>query len=245
MKILETLNLTKTFGGITALSGVNIYTNEGEIVGLIGPNGSGKTTLFNCISGFCPPDKGKILLEDNDITNHEPYEIAYKGLSRTFQITRVFQNLSVLDNLLAAQSEKGEKLISTFRKSEESTIRKALELLEFVDLIHLKEQLAGELSYGQQKLVELARGLMRSPKILLLDEPTAGVNPTLIQKIMGRIVHANEEFGKTFLIIEHNMDLITDIAHRVYALNRGNVIAEGSPQIIKSDINVIEAYLGG
>jgi branched-chain amino acid transport system ATP-binding protein len=242
--VLEVKDVIKRFGGVVAANRVNIYVKREEIVGLIGPNGSGKTTLFNCITKMLSPDHGHIILKGRDITGSEPFQIAHLGLVRTFQITRVFPELSVFDNLMAGQNHSGETLLSAFRRNAADVVQTALGLLDFVKISHLKDEPAGELSYGQQKLLELARCLMSNPEIVLLDEPTAGVNPTLIREIMGRIVEANEQRGQTFLIIEHNMDVIMNLAHRVYALNYGEVIAEGSPREVRQNKKVIESYFG-
>jgi branched-chain amino acid transport system ATP-binding protein len=242
--ILEVKDLIKRFGGVVASNKVNIYVKRGEIVGLIGPNGSGKTTLFNCITKMLCPDHGHVILKDRDITRFEPFQIAHLGLVQTFQITRLFAELSVFDNLMTGQNHNRESLLSTFRNNDPDVVQKGLELLHFIKISHLRDEPAGELSYGQQKLLELARCLMSDPEIVLLDEPTAGVNPTLILEIMGRIVEANEQRGKTFLIIEHNMDVIMKLAHRVYALNYGEVIAEGSPKEVRQNKKVIESYFG-
>ena len=231
--------------GVHALQGVNISIGQGEIVGLIGPNGSGKTTLFNCICGIYKLNNGKILLENKEITNCKPSTVARMGVCRSFQITRSFSSLNLIDNLLIAQKHDQETIFSMLRANSPSLKDKALELLEFVGIAHLKDKFANELSFGQQKLLELARSLMRSPKIVLLDEPTAGVNPSMINKIIERIKEANTRLGKTFLIIEHNMDVIMQLAKRVYVLHQGEVIFHDEPNKIKSDPVVIDAYLGG
>jgi branched-chain amino acid transport system ATP-binding protein len=242
--ILDVKDLIKRFGGVVASNKVNMYVKRGEIVGLIGPNGSGKTTLFNCITKMLWPDDGHVILKGRDITGFEPFQIAHLGLVRTFQITRVFAELSVFDNLMAGQNHSKETLLASFRKNGADVVQKALELLDFVKISHLKDEPAGELSYGQQKLLELARCLMSDPEIVLLDEPTAGVNPTLIREIMGRILEANEQRGQTLLIIEHNMDVVMNLARRIYALNYGEVIAEGSPEEVRQNKKVIESYFG-
>jgi branched-chain amino acid transport system ATP-binding protein len=245
-KCLEVASILKRFGGLTALNGISMHIDESEIVGLIGPNGSGKTTLFNCITGLLKPDNGKIFLRGDNITAKSPHEVIQKGISRTFQITRVFPELTVMENMLMSISHKKESRINPlYQKSSNEEIKRASELLEFVGIMKLAYEFGGELSYGQQKLLELASALMQNPSVVLLDEPTAGVNPTLINKITERILGANEEFGVTFLVIEHNMDVIMEISQRMYALSSGEVIAEGDPEKVRDNPEVFEAYLGG
>lgn len=245
-KCLEVESLTKRFGGLTALDEISLHVNEAEIVGLIGPNGSGKTTLFNCITSFLKPDNGKIFLRGIDITSKSPHEIIQEGISRSFQITRVFPELTVMKNMLISVCHKNESRIkSIYKKSNRDEIKKASELLEFMGISELSDEPGGELSYGQQKLLTLAASLMQDPSVVLLDEPTAGVNPTLINKIMDRIMEANEEFDTTFFIIEHNMDVIMSISTRMYALATGKIIVEGNPEKVRSNPKVLEAYLGG
>ena len=244
-KCLEVESLTKRFGGLTALDEISLHINEAEIIGLIGPNGSGKTTLFNCVTGFLKPDNGRIFLREVNITGREPHKIIQEGVSRTFQITRVFPELTVMENILISIRHKEESRIrSIYKKSNRDEIKKASELLEFIGIAELSDQPGGELSYGQQKLLQLASSLMQDPSVVLLDEPTAGVNPTLINKIMDRIREANEEFGTTFLIIEHNMDVIMGISHRIYVLASGEVLREGTPDEVRNDPKVLEAYFG-
>lgn len=245
-KCLEIKSITKTFGGITALNEISLHINEAEIVGLIGPNGSGKTTLFNCVTGFLKPDKGKIYLREIDITDRSPHHIIQEGVSRTFQITRVFPELTVLENMLISISHKKESRIrSIYKKNNRDEISKAWELLKFVGISELADQPGGELSYGQQKLLELASSLMQDPGVVLLDEPTAGVNPTLINKIIDRIMEANKQIGVTFFVIEHNMDVIMSISMKMYALAAGKIIAKGDPEVVRNNPDVLEAYLGG
>ncbi|UCF57726.1 MAG: ABC transporter ATP-binding protein [Deltaproteobacteria bacterium] len=245
-KCLEVITLSKRFGGLTALDRIDLYVNEAEIVGLIGPNGSGKTTLFNCITSFVKPDNGKIFLRTVEITNRSPHEIIQEGVSRTFQITRVFPELTVMENMLISISHKEESRIrSIYKGNNKAEIEKAWELLEFVGISNLSDEPGGELSYGQQKLLELASSLMQNPTVVLLDEPTAGVNPTLINKIIDRIMEANKQYGVTFFVIEHNMDVIMSISMRMYALAAGKIIAEGGPEGVRNNPDVLEAYLGG
>lgn len=246
-RCLEVRSLTKRFGGLTALEQVSLNVAKGEIVGLIGPNGSGKTTLFNCITGLLRPDSGKIFFLDGiDLTDKRPHKIIQEGVSRTFQITRVFPSLTVLENMLVSISHKDESRIkSIYEKNRGNEIENAKELLEFVGISELSGQPGGELSYGQQKLLELASSLMQKPDLILLDEPTAGVNPNLINKIVDRIQEANKRFGMTFFIIEHNMDVIMNISMRIYALATGKILVQGDPDKVRSCPEVLESYLGG
>jgi len=245
-KCLEVKSLTKRFGGLTALEKISLHVNEAEIVGLIGPNGSGKTTLFNCITCFLKPNSGKIFLKGIDITNRSAHEIIQEGVSRTFQITRIFPELTVMENMLISICHKNENRIkSIYKENNRDEIKKASELLEFMGISELSGEPGGELSYGQQKLLALASSLMQNPSVVLLDEPTAGVNPTLINKIMDRIIEANKEFGVTFFVIEHNMDVIMNISMRMYALATGKIITEGKPEKVRNNPEVLEAYFGG
>jgi ABC-type branched-subunit amino acid transport system ATPase component len=248
--LLETMELTKNFFGLTALDRVNFQVNKGEIVGLIGPNGSGKTTLFNCATGVLPVSGGTIQFKGEDITYLKTHEIALKGVSRTFQIIRIFPQMTVMENmLLAMQQHQGERILASIfrtpqiRRFEKEARERATELLDFVNITFLKDNLAGHLSYGQHKLLEFAMAFMSDPELVLLDEPAAAVNPTMIRKIMEYIVDLNGN-GYTFCIIEHNMDVVMELCHRIVVLNYGEKIAEGSPQEIKNNNDVIEAYFG-
>jgi len=237
--------LTKRFGGLVALDKVDVYVDEEEIVGLIGPNGSGKTTLFNCITHMIEPDEGRVLLGEQDITSLPTHKIIQSGISRTFQIVRNFPEMTVLDNLLCSQPHKGENILKSFFTSSALGIKqKAKELAAFVGLENLLNEPAGELSYGQQKLLDLVSALLPDPSIVLLDEPTAGVNPTLINEIMSKIKDLNREFGVAFFIIEHNIDALLSVATRMYALASGRIISEGSPQCVRNDPKVLDSYFG-
>jgi ABC-type branched-subunit amino acid transport system ATPase component len=251
MSLLETKGLTKKFFGLKALDKVDTQVYRGEIVGLIGPNGSGKTTLFNCITGVMSPTSGKIIFKGEDITGLPPHKIALKGITRTFQIIRLFRRLTAIENLLiAVQMHQGESILgSIFRTPavkimESEAEEKAMEILELFDLEGLKNEYANNLSYGQQKLLEIGMTLMPNTDLVLLDEPTAAVNPTLINSIKDRIRQLNKK-GQTFFIIEHNMDVVMDLCKRIIVLNHGEKIAEGSPEEIKNNEKVLEAYFGG
>jgi len=244
LQILKVESLTKRFGGLVAVDRVSLHVDKGEIVGLLGPNGSGKTTLFNCITGYYKPDEGSVKLNDEDITGKPMEVICEKGVYRTFQLPRVFPELSVLQNVLLAKPHKKEGLLNILLKGfSGAEIRRAKELVEFVGLTRLLDEPAGNLSGGQQKLLELACALMKAPQIILLDEPTGGVNPTLIKHVKSKIIEMNDE-GCTFFIIEHNMEVIMDLAERIYVLDYGHLIAEGNPEEIRNNEAVLEAYFG-
>ena len=248
--LLRTEGLTKDFIGLRAVDEVSIELRQGELVGLIGPNGSGKTTLFNCLTGFLEPTKGRVFFKDEEITNLPPHEVTLKGLTRTFQQIHVFQDLTVTENLLLAlQQHQGERILPsilnmpTIRRLERESREKALEMLEFGDLIHLRDEKAGNLSYGQQKILSFLTTLMPSPSLILLDEPTAAVNPTLINRFMDQIRELHQN-GLSFLIIEHNMEFIMQIAERIIVLNYGELISEGTGDQVRNDPAVMEAYFG-
>jgi ABC-type branched-subunit amino acid transport system ATPase component len=248
--LLETKGLTKKFFDLKALDNVDLQVYRGEIVSLIGPNGAGKTTLFNCISGLMLPTSGKILFKGENITGLPPHKIALKGITRTFQLIRLFRKLTVIENLLlAVQMFQGEFVLGSvlnspsLKRMESEAKEKANEILELLGLKHLKNEYAHNLSYGQQKLLEIGMALMPNPDLVMLDEPTAAVNPTLINEIKDRIQQLNKR-GQTFFIIEHNMDVVMDLSKRIIVLSSGKKIAEGSPAEIKNNEKVIEAYFG-
>ena len=250
--MLEIKKLKKSFGGLTAVDGCSLSVEEGSITGLIGPNGAGKTTLFNLITGHYTPDKGKILFQGEAIQGLAPHQIFKKKMYRTFQITREFAQMSVLENLMIMpEHQSGEKIWNTLfrpsnvRKQEKAIVEKALEVLEFVELIDLKNEYAGSLSGGQKKLLEIARSMMADPKIVLLDEPGAGVNQTLMKKLIANIKTLCEEKGITFFLIEHDMDLVMNLCDPVLVMSEGKKLAEGTADEIKTNEAVLEAYLGG
>jgi ABC-type branched-subunit amino acid transport system ATPase component len=249
--MLKVVDVHKSFGGIMALDGVSLDVERGSITGLIGPNGSGKTTLFNIISGYHPKDAGEIYLKGQRIDDLPPDAVARKGVGRTFQISQAPAKMTVLENmLLAPKDQMGEGLWNAlFAKKrvlhqERHNVEKAVEFLNSVELIDLRNEYAGNLSGGQKKLLSLGRILMAEPEIILLDEPTAGVNPTLIKSLM-RLIDDLRKGGKTFFFVEHNMKVISDICDKVYVLDFGKKIAEGTPREIQENEEVLEAYLSG
>ena len=244
--------LVKRFGGITAVDGATFEVEEGSLTGLIGPNGAGKSTTFNCITGVHGPTDGIIYFKGEDITGLEPYEIAQRGMVRTFQFARELEDMTVLENLMLAPKNQGGE--SVFRSvtpglrggvvSEEEEIRERVwEMLEFFEIDHLAGEYAGGLSGGQRKLLEMARALMADPDVVLLDEPLAGVNPTLEEKLLDRIHELREE-GYTFLLVEHDMDIIMNNCERIIVMHQGRVLADGTSEDIQNNEQVIKAYLG-
>lgn len=242
--LLEGRGITKYFGGLAALFDVDFELYAGEIVGLIGPNGSGKTTLIDCFSRVQDINAGKIIFNGVDVTRKKPYQVAHLGLARTFQIIRVYRKLTVLENMLLSRQWRGESLLSQLRPSHADTEARARQLIDFLLLESLVDERAGNLSGGQQRLLEFGMALMPDPDLLLLDEATSGINPTLIETIKDRIRQLNRESGKTFLLIEHNMNFISDLCSRVYVLDYGEKLAEGTPDEIINNEAVIEAYFG-
>ena len=242
--ILEVERVSKAFGGLVANKAVTLRVPEGAICGLIGPNGSGKTTLFNSIVGQHPIDAGSIRFQGREISRLRVAQIARLGLLRTFQQTRIYGGMTCMQNMVISvpTSELGWR--SMFRKSPPSDLRKAEGLLHFVGL-HAKRHLrARDLSFGQQKLLEFAMALMSGPRMLLLDEPTAGINPTLINGLLDQLRQVNAEFGITLLVIEHNMRVIMNLAQYIYCLAHGELLAEGKPEQVQKDPRVLDAYLG-
>lgn len=249
--MISTNNLSKSFGGIKAVKKASLTIKEGSITGLIGPNGAGKTTLFNVIAGVYPPSSGQVFLEGNEVTGLPPHELFAKGLMRTFQIAHEFSSLTVRENLMMVPADQsGERLLDTWlhpkRILEEENIlsKKANEVLDFLQLKTLANELAGNLSGGQKKLLELGRTMMVEPKIVFLDEVGAGVNRTLLKTIGDAILRLNRELGYTFCMIEHDMDFIGRLCDPIIVMAEGKILTTGTIEEIKSNEQVIEAYLG-
>ena len=249
--MLKIKNLNKSFGGLKAVNNVNLEVKKNSITGLIGPNGAGKTTLFNTIAGVYEPENGEIYLEDKNIARLKPHELFNMGVLRTFQIAHEFSSLTVLENLMMVPgNQRGEKLIyalfgdKTVRQQEEEIRAKAVEVIEFLNLKHLTQEIAGNLSGGQKKLLELGRTMMVEANLVLLDEVGAGVNRTLLNEISDAIIRLNKERNYTFFVIEHDMDLIEKICDPVIVMAEGGVLFEGKFSQVRSNEEVIEAYLG-
>lgn len=243
-RVLEATGVVRRFGGLTAVGGVDIHVDAGEMVGLIGPNGSGKTTLFDCLSRVQTIDEGKIVLNGIDISKMQPHQVAHIGLSRTFQVLRVYRELTVLENMELSVQWGEIGLWSSFRKPSKATTEKADHLIDFLLLSRLRDQQASSLSGGQRRLLELGMALMSDPNIVLLDEAMSGVNPSLVEQIKDRIHILNEEQGVSFLLVEHDIRFVKDLCDRVVVLNYGEKLAEGAPTEIMENEAVIEAYFG-
>ena len=241
---IEVANVSKAFGGVVANRDISLTVPEGRITGLIGPNGSGKTTLFNSIVGYHPVDAGSIKFEGREISKLRVPQIARLGMLRTFQQTRIYSKMDCMQNMLISVSHRGARWPDMFRAYPPEATERAERLLEFVGLYAKRRLISGDLSFGQQKLLEFAMALMNEPKVLLLDEPTAGINPTLINGLIDRLKRANSDFGITLFVIEHNMRVIMNLAENIYCLAHGEMLAHGTPDEVQHDRRVIDAYLG-
>ncbi|MDD9810103.1 MAG: ABC transporter ATP-binding protein [Gammaproteobacteria bacterium] len=244
MHILDINGVTKTFGGVVANHDISMTVERGSITGLIGPNGSGKTTLFNSIVGYHPIDAGSIRFQGKEISKLPVQQIARMGLLRTFQQTRIYGAMNGVENMLISLPHRKMRMWDSFSRNSREEYERADHLLEFVGLYEKRFLRSGDLSFGQQKLLEFAMALMNEPAGLLLDEPTAGINPTLINGLIDRLKRANSEFGITLFIIEHNMRVIMNMAEKIYCLAHGEMLAAGTPDEIQNDQLVIDAYLG-
>ena len=252
MALLDVKNLTKNFGGLTAVGDVTMHLDKGELVGLIGPNGAGKTTLFNLLTGVYEPSEGSVSLDGTLLNGKKPYKIASLGLSRTFQNIRLFKDMTVLENVLVGMANQNKLyLLASFLRlpkfyhSEAKLRQKAMELLAIFDLDGDAETLAKNLPYGQQRRLEIVRALATEPKILFLDEPAAGMNPQETAELTQLIRRIKEEFDITIMLIEHDMSLVMEVTERIYVLEYGRLIAHGTPDELQTNQRVIEAYLGG
>ena len=243
--LLEVRGVWKRFGGLVANRDVSLDVPKGRITGLIGPNGSGKTTLFNAIAGHHAIDEGSIRFDGREISRMRTAPIARLGVIRTFQQTRVYRGMTCVQNMQISVPQAHQTLASMLRRPSAASTERAAELLEFTGLYSKRFLPAGELSFGQQKLLEFAMALMSEPRLLLLDEPTAGINPVLINGLVDRLHRANAELGITLFVIEHNMRVIMNLASHIYCMAHGQMLAEGTPEVIRDDPQVIEAYLGG
>jgi branched-chain amino acid transport system ATP-binding protein len=242
--IIDVSGVSKSFGGVIANKEISLSVNTGTITGLIGPNGSGKTTLFNSIVGYHPIDCGSIKFESNEISKLSVQQIARRGMLRTFQQTRIYGAMNGVENMLISLPHRKMSIWDALKTFTREDYERADHLLEFVGLYEKRMLKSGDLSFGQQKLLEFAMALMNEPTCLLLDEPTAGINPTLINGLIDRLKRANSEFGITLFVIEHNMRVIMNMAEKIYCLAHGEMLAEGTPDEIQNDQRVIDAYLG-
>lgn len=243
--VLSVRNIAKSFGGIHAVRDVSFDVAAGEILGLIGPNGSGKSTLFNCVLGQLRPDRGEVRVNGRDVGGRRACDLSRLGVGRTFQQLSVFPQMTVLDNIiLAGQEHRGSMLSRLFGPADAGLAAEADRMIDFFRLSHLRDTLAGSLSYGQQKLVDAAMAFMAEPALVLLDEPAGGVNLTMLGSLKERLIAYNREHGASFVVIEHNMEFVMSLCSRIIVLAEGAIIAEGTPDEIRADQTVIDAYLG-
>ncbi len=244
--VLSVKNISKSFGGIKAVQDVSFEVAEGEVLGLIGPNGSGKSTLFNCVLGQYRPDNGSVTINGHSVTGVSPSKLNKEGVARTFQQLSVFPNMTVLENvILAGQEHQGTMLSRLFGPSDAGLTDAAKQMIEFFRLSHLTDELSGSLSYGQQKLLDAAMACMGGPKLVLLDEPAGGVNLTMLANLKERLIAYNQTHNTSFVVIEHNMEFVMSLCTRIIVLAEGKIIAEGTPDEIRNNQQVIDAYLGG
>ena len=243
--IIKVTNVSKAYGGVKANVDISFKVKKGSITGLIGPNGCGKTTLFNSIVGYHPIDGGSIEFDGKEISHLRVGDIARLGMLRTFQQTKIYTKMNCVDNMQISVSHRRNSKNGIFASRKGVIRERAEDLLEFVGLYSKRNLISGDLSFGQQKLLEFAMALMNEPKVLLLDEPTAGINPTLINGLIDRLGRANQELGITLCVIEHNMRVIMNLASHIYCLSNGKMLAEGKPSELQNDQRVIDAYLGG
>ncbi|RYE45828.1 MAG: ABC transporter ATP-binding protein [Hyphomicrobiales bacterium] len=249
--VIDVKNVSKRFGGLRAVNDCSLRVERGSITGLIGPNGAGKSTLFNLVAGNIVPDSGQIIFDGQDVTGLKPHQLFHRGMLRTFQIAHEFSNMTALENLMMVPSgQPGESLVKTWlmpgaiKQAERHVRQKALDVIDFLKLGHVKHELAGNLSGGQKKLLELGRTMMVDAKVVLLDEVAAGVNRTLLQDLAANIERMNQELGYTFFVIEHDMDLIGRLCDPVIVMAQGEKIAEGPMSEIRANPEIIEAYFG-
>ena len=244
--VLSVAGLSKSFGGIHAVRDVSFEVAKGEVLGLIGPNGSGKSTLFNCVLGQLRPDRGRVRVNGHDTAGERACDLNKLGVGRTFQQLSVFPNMTVLDNIiLAGQEHHGTMLSRLFGPSDAGLTGEAGQMIEFFRLGHLRDEMAGSLSFGQQKLLDAAMAFMAGPELVLLDEPAGGVNLTMLGDLKERLQSYNRDHGTTFVVIEHNMEFVMSLCTRIIVLAEGAIIAEGTPGEIRTNQTVIDAYLGG
>jgi branched-chain amino acid transport system ATP-binding protein len=244
MALLEVRNLTKHFFHLSALNRVSLSVEPGDLLGVIGPNGSGKTTLFNCVTGVLPPTAGEVRFRGEDITGLSADLVHRRGIARTFQLIQLFSEMTVLENmLLAAQERDGTLIGRLLRREGKGPSDRALALLEYLGIVDFRDRLASNLSYGQQKLLDFGMALMSRPAVILLDEPLAGVNPTMINRLVGHIQALNAQ-GHTFVVIEHNMEVVMSLCRRIVVLSQGEPIAEGTPAEVAENPLVLDAYFG-